>query len=232
MKSAPHTLKVFDEDLERLRALVSELGGQVEAAVFDAVAALIQGDGGRARAVTGAVRKIDALAADVDRKAVELIALRSPLADDLREVLTALKIATLAARVGGCASNIARRTALLGTRRRLAQLTSIAGMAQPVLAMVKAALDAFAARDPDAAARLAEMDDTVDAYHACIFRSLIQEMTRDPRQITAASHLLIVSQKLERTADHAVSIAGQVHFAVTGLPWTAPPRSRRSDEAS
>lgn len=231
MRSAPHTLKVFDDDLDRLRALVSELGGHVEAAVFDAVAALIQADDGRASAVITGAAKMDALAADVDQRAVELIALRSPLADDLRDVLAALKIATLAARVGGCATSIARRTSMLGHGRRLTQLTSIAGMAQPVLAMVKAALDAFAARDEHAAARLAEMDDTVDAYHACIFRSLIQEMTRDPRQITPASHLLIVSQKLERAADHAVSIACQVHFAVTGIPWVSAPESQRSDQA-
>ena len=225
MKSAPHTLKIFDEDLELLRALVSELGGCVESAIFDAVAALVQRDEGRARAVLDSHGKIVALAAEVDRRSVQLIALRCPLADDLREVLAALKIAGSIARMGEAARSIARRTELLGTGPRFDQLTSIAGMAQPVLAMVKAALDAFVARDSGAAPRLAEMDDTVDAYNACIFRSLIEEMMRDPRRITAATHLLIVSQKLERTADHAVSIAGQVHFAATGEPWTAPPPS-------
>ena len=220
MRAAPHTLTAFDEDLEQLRALVSELGGRAEAALFDAMAALVQFDEGRAREVAAADARIDTLAAEVDRRAVQLIALRSPLADDLREVLAALKIAGLIARMGDCAKNIARRTELLGAFPRFGQLTSIAGMAQAVLAMVKASLDAFSARDPRAAAAIERMDDTVDAYHACIFRSLIEEMASDPRRITAASHLLMVSQKLERTADHAVAIACHVHFLVVGSEWT------------
>lgn len=215
MKAAPHTLKAFDEDLEQLRAMVSELGGRVEAAIFEAMAALVQGDTGRARNVVADAR-LDLAAAQVDRRAVQLIALRCPLADDLREVLAALKISDLIARIGNCAKGIARRTVHLGDGPRFEQLTSIAGMAQSVLTMMKAALDAFATRDDRAAAAIERMDDAVDAYHASIFRSLVDEMTRDPRRITAATQLLIVSQKLERAADHAVSIAALVHFAVTG----------------
>lgn len=214
LKAAPHTLSIFDDDLDRLRASVCEMGGRVETAVAGAVAALVQGDAERARRVVGDDEKVDALAAAIERTAVHLIALRSPLADDLREVLAAFKIAGLIARMGDCASNIARRAGQIGDCRGIAQLTSLAAMGDEVGAMVKAALDAFARRDGVAAARVAAMDDAVDNYRSCISRSLIDHMGEDPRSISQGTHLMFAAQKLERIGDHAVGIAGMVGFAV------------------
>lgn len=213
MRAAPHTLSVFDDDLDRLRASVCEMGGRVEAAVADAVAALVQGDPERAARVIADDRRVDALAAQIERTAVHLIALRSPLADDLRDVLAAFKIAGLIARMGDCAKNIAHRSNDIGDARGLAQLTSLGKMAVDVSAMLKAAFDAFARRDGAAAARVAAMDDAVDAWRTAITRSLIDHMTRDSRSIGAATHLLFAAQKLERIGDHAVGIAEMVGFA-------------------
>jgi phosphate transport system protein len=213
LKAAPHTLSVFDDDLDRLRASVCEMGGRVEAAVADAVTALVQGDPERARRVIEDDRKVDALAAQIERTAVNLIALRSPLADDLRDVLAAFKIAGLVARIGDCAKNIAHRTKDIGDARGLPQLASLGTMEHEVSAMLKAALDAFARRDGEAAAKVAAMDDTVDTWRAAITRSLIEHMTRDSRSIQAATHLLFAAQKLERVGDHAVGIAEMVGFA-------------------
>jgi phosphate transport system protein len=213
LRAAPHTLSVFDDDLDRLRASVCEMGGRVEAAVADAVAALVQGDPDRALRVIGDDRKVDALAADIERTAVHLIALRSPLADDLRDVLAAFKSAGLIARMGDCAKNIAHRTQDVGAVRGLPQLSSLGNMADEVGAMMKAAFDAFARRDGAAAARVAAMDDVVDRWRASISRGLIDHMTRDSRSITAATHLLFAAQKLERIGDHAVGIAELVGFA-------------------
>ena len=98
-------------------------------------------------------------------------------------------------------------------------------MRDAVSAMLKSALDAFSTRDAAAAARVLEMDEAVDAFHAGIFRALVEQMTRHPETITAASHLLFVSQKLERIGDHAAAIADMVHFAATG----APPEREMSD---
>jgi phosphate transport system protein len=206
-------LSVFDDDLDRLRASVCEMGGRVEAAVSDAVAALVLGDPERALRVIGDDRKVDALAAEIERTAVHLIALRSPLADDLRDVLAAFKIAGLIARMGDCAKNIAHRVQDVAEMRGLPQLASLGTMAHEVGAMMKAAFDAFARRDGAAAARVAAMDDTVDTWRASITRSLIDHMTGDSRSIGAATHLLFAAQKLERIGDHAVGIAEMVGFA-------------------
>jgi len=213
LKAAPHTLTIFDEDLDRLRADVCEMGGRVETALADAVAALVQGDPDRAGRVIADDYKVDALAADIERTSVHLIALRSPLADDLRDVLAAFKIAGLIARMGDCAKNIAHRVEAVGDCRGLAQLANLATMANEVGAMLKAALDAFARRDGDAAARVAAMDDAVDAWRASISRALIDHMAQDSRSIAAATHLLFTAQKLERIGDHAVGIAEMVGFA-------------------
>lgn len=216
MTTTPHTSTAFDDDLDQLRAMVCEMGGRVEAALADAVEALALGDVERAHRVVAGDAKVDELALDIERHAIHLIALRSPLADDLREVLSAFKIANLIARMGDCAKNIAHRAIVLGAVRPLDQVRSIAGMREAVSPMVKGALDAFSTRDAAAAARVLDMDDIVDTYHSGIFRALVDHMTACPESITAASHLLFVSQKLERIGDHAAAIAGMVHFAVTG----------------
>jgi phosphate transport system protein len=206
-------VSVFDDELERLRALVCEMGGRVEAAVGDAIGALVGLDEARALAVVADDARIDALAARIELEAVQLIALRAPLADDLREVLAAFKIAGLVARMGDCAKNIAHRATLAGDCRAAAPLKSLVAMMHAALAMVKGALDAFTMRDPVAAGQIAALDDALDRYHACISRALVEMMAEDPRHIQAATQLLFVSQKLERIGDHAVGIADTVRFA-------------------
>lgn len=213
MRAAPHTLSVFDDELEQLRALVCEMGGRVEAAVGEALGALVDLDESRALTVVAGDARIDALAARIELEAVQLIALRAPLADDLREVLAAFKIAGLIARMGDCAKNIAHRAILAGDCRGTGALKSLVNMKDAALAMLKAALDAFTARDPVAAEQIIGMDDAVDRFHGCITRALVALMTEDPRHIGAAAQLLFVSQKLERVGDHAVGIAGMVRFA-------------------
>ncbi|MGE0179161.1 MAG: phosphate signaling complex protein PhoU [Sphingomonas sp.] len=226
MQTSPHTLKAFDDDLDRLRALVCELGGRVEAAIADAVQALVRIDPGRAEAVLANHSRVAALVSRIEREAVQMIALRAPLADDLREVLSAFKIVSLIARMGDCAANVARRALLFGGSRPIAEIRTIATLGEGVTAMIKAALDSYSVRDPVAAARVVDMDDQIDALHAGLFRALVDLMTRNPDTITAATHLLIVSQKLERAADHAAAIAAIVHYAATGDAPPSPPDAR------
>lgn len=222
MEPSPHTLTAFDDDLDRLRALVCELGGRVETAIADCVQAIARADTDRAEKVLANQTRVVALVAQVEREAVQLIALRAPLADDLREVLSAFKIVNLIARMCDCATNVARRSLLLNGVRAIAEVRTIATLGDGVAAMVKGALDAYAVRDPVAAARVIAMDDRIDALQAGLFRALVDHMARHPDTITAASHLLIIGQKLERAADHAASIAAMVHYAATGAP-PAPP---------
>lgn len=216
MRDAPHTLSIIDQDLDQLRALVSEMGGRVEAAVQDAVTALVQGDDDKARAVIEADRKIDALAAEIERHALNMIALRMPLAGDLRDVLAALKISILAARMGDCAKNIAHRVPEVAAIRSSEQVRLVQALESEVSAMIKAALDAFVRRSPAEALLVRASDDAADRRCACIFGGLVAFMRERPDQIQPAAHLLFVAQKLERIGDHASAIAQIVHFAVTG----------------
>lgn len=221
LRDAPHTLTVFDDDLDQLRAAVSEMGGRAEAAIGDAVGALVQGDGERARRVVAGDARIDALGFEIERDAVRMIALRNPLADDLREVLAALKISNSVARMGDCAKNIAYRVPILRDARRLEQLKLVLALEEAVLAQVKAALDAFAARSAQAALEVRAGDDLVDDLYACAFRELVRHMTAHPQDIGAGTHILFVAQKLERIGDHAAGIAEIVRFAATGEPVPA-----------
>ena len=223
MIERPHTLKVFDEEVVELRAMVCEMGGRAEAAIADAVHALVEGDEDRAQQVIGLDRKIDDLGAEIEQQAIKLIALRAPLADDLREVLGAFKISHLVARMGDCAKNIAHRASIIGTSPRLDQLRSIARMNAAVGEVVKMSIDSFATRDPDAAARIRAMDAQVEEYCRCIFGSLVEQMTDQPSTIGTAAQLLLVAQKLERIADQATAVSEIVRFMVLGTHAADPP---------
>lgn len=224
-EDAQHTSKAFEEDLAELRALVAEMGGRAERAIRAAVEALTLRDEGRAAGVVADDARIDALAMEVERKAVTLIALRQPLADDLRAVLAALRISGLVARMGDCAKNIARRVPLLSDHVVFEQARIVPHMEEAVSDMVKGALDAFVARDAVRAAAVIAADDEVDEYYAAIFRGMVAHMGAHPHSITAGTHLLFIVQKLERIGDHATTIAGIVHFAVTG-DYAAPADKR------
>lgn len=216
MRQPRHTLSVVDDDLDQLRALVSDMGGRAEASVQEATTALVTGDEDRARAVIAGDARIDALAAEVERSALRVLALRMPLANDLREVLAALKISMLVARMGDCAKNIARRTVAVGPCRSSDQLRMIQALEGEVSAMLKAALDAFVRRSAADAILVRDCDEAVDQHHAWIQRDLAVMMREEPGLIDPATHLMFAAQKLERIGDHASSIAEIVHFAVTG----------------
>ena len=211
-----HTVKAFDEDLTQLRGLVAEMGGRAEAAVSDAIAALVNRDLEGAARIVEEDKAIDTLDAEVERHVVRLIALRAPMADDLREVLAALKIAGLIERMGDYAKNIAKRVPLIAEGGTVEPIAILPPMGSAVSSMVHDALDAFAARDPDAAREVCIADRTVDDFYDSMFRALLTHMMENPQTITAATHLLFVAKNLERIGDHATNVAEMVYFAATG----------------
>jgi len=222
---APHTLSIFDDDLDQLRAMVSEMGGRVEASIHESVTALVRGDEERAQVVVAGDSKVDRLAAEIERHGLRMIALRMPLAGDLRDVLAALKIAMLVARMGDCAKEIAHRAALVGACRSCAPVKLVRSMEVEVSAMVKAALDAFVHRKVEPTIEVSERDAAVDDFHACIWRELITHMQERPEDIDGAAHMMFVSHMLERIGDDAAAVARFVHFAVTGEDM--PPEAGR-----
>ena len=213
---ASHTVKAFDEDLDSLRASIAQMGGLAEAAIAEAMRALVQRDLEAARKVIEADPKIDALEAEIERHAVQIIALRAPMADDLREVVAALKIAGVIERIGDYAKNIAKRVAVVEEHPNLRPASLLPAMAQIASEMVHDVLDAFAARDAEKAAAVCERDKAVDDFYNSIFRTLLTFMMEDPQNITPATHLLFIAKNLERVGDHATNVAEMVYFAATG----------------
>jgi phosphate transport system protein len=216
MATTGHTLKAFDEDLDQLRASIAEMGGLAEAAISNAMRALVERDWEAAQNVIAEDKRLDALEAEVERLAVQIIALRAPMADDLREVVAALKIAGVVERIGDYAKNIAKRVAGIEESPNLRPLSLLPEMARIASGMVHDVLDAFVARDAAKAADVCERDRAVDDFYNSIFRTLLTFMMEDPQNITAATHLLFVAKNLERIGDHATNVAEMVYFAATG----------------
>jgi phosphate transport system protein len=216
MVTTGHTVKAFDEDLGELRALVSEMGGRAEAAIANAMTALIRRDTDMAQRVVEDDRRIDAIEAEIERLVVRLIALRAPMADDLREVLAALKIAGIVERIGDYAKNIAKRVPLLADSRELEPISLLPAMAREAAGMVHDVLDAFAARDAESAVAICRQDKVVDDFYNSLFRTLLTYMMENPHTITGSAHLLFIGKNLERIGDHATNVAEMVYFAATG----------------
>jgi phosphate transport system protein len=213
---AEHTIKAFDVEIGELRGLISEMGGRAEAAIEKAMAALVRGDSTLAASVVADDVKIDLLETEVEKLAVKIIALRAPMADDLREVVAALKIAGVIERIGDYAKNIAKRVNTLKEYRKIEAIAVLPAMAQVASEMVHDVLDAFAARDADAALRVCERDREVDDFYNSIFRTLVTYMMENPATITSAAHLLFITKNIERIGDHATNVAEMVYFAATG----------------
>jgi phosphate transport system protein len=210
-----HTVKAFDEDLDQLRANIAEMGGLAEAAIRESIQALVRRDTEAAAAIIARDERIDELEAEVERSVVNVIALRAPMADDLREIIAALKIAGAVERIGDYARNIAKRAGRL-EGSKIEPLSLLPEMGRIVGEMVKNVLDAFAARDAQKALEVCERDRAVDDFYNSIFRALLTFMMEDPQNITASAHLLFVAKNLERIGDHATNIAEMVYFAATG----------------
>lgn len=219
-----HTVKAFDEDITRLRGLIAEMGGLAEVAIQEALDALVRGDEELGERVVARDKRIDSLEIEVDKLAVRIIALRAPMADDLREVIAALKIAGVVERIGDYSKNIAKRVGMIEGRDRFEPLTLLPAMGELASEMVHDVLTAYAARDPSLAREVIGTDVKVDAFYNSIFRNLVSYMVENPATISSAAQLLFVARNLERIGDHATNVAEMVHFAATG---TYPPDEDR-----
>ena len=215
-RAREHTLKAFDEDLDRLRALIAQMGGLAEHAIGEAMRCLVQRDVNGAMAVVREDVKLDNLEIEAEKRVVQLIALRAPMAGDLREAVAALKISGVVERIGDYAKNIARRVPLLEDSSQIEPLSLLPEMARIATQMVHDVLDAFVNRDPEAAVRVVERDQAVDDFYDSIFRTLLAFMMERPQNIGQSAHLLFVAKNIERVGDHATNIAEMVYYAATG----------------
>jgi phosphate transport system protein len=216
MASQGHTLKAFDEDLDRLRALISEMGGLAEHAIGEAMRCLTERDLDGAHQVIEDDKKLDALEIETERRVIQLIALRAPMAGDLRDVVAALKISGVVERIGDYAKNISKRVPLLEDAGKIEPLSLLPEMARIAAGMVHDVLNAFVSRDAEAAYKVCQRDKAVDDFYDSIFRTLLTHMMENPHTIGQAAHLLFVAKNVERVGDHATNIAEMVYYAATG----------------
>lgn len=212
-----HIVKSFDEDLNHIESLIIEMGGFVEKQIADAATALSRRDVELADSVIAADKRIDALEADVDVNVVRILAQRQPMAQDLRAVVVAPKIASNLERIGDYSKNIAKRTSVLAKVQPIgSSAATIKRMCAMVQNMVTDVLDAYVTRDGDTADDVRLRDEEVDQLHNTLFRELLTYMMEDPRSITPCMHLLFIAKNVERMGDHTTSIAEQVHYMVSG----------------
>lgn len=217
---AEHTVKAFDNEIGQLRGLIAEMGGLAEVAIRDAVESLVRHDEKLAQSVVAADARLDALEAEVDRLAVRIIALRAPMADDLRDVIAALKISGVVERIGDYAKNIAKRVGHIERLAKFEPLTLIPAMASIAEGMVRDVLNAYGARDSELAVEVIKRDEKLDNFYDSIFRNLVSHMMENPATISSAAQLLFVTRSLERIGDHATNVAEMVYFAATGLYYS------------
>lgn len=214
--SDTHIVKSYDEELNRLNSAIAQMGGLAEAQIEQAVEALAKRDVPLAERVIEADARIDALEKSVDQLAVRLLALRQPMADDLRRVVAALKTASDLERIADYATNIAKRSVGLAQLPAMRSVNGMVRMADLVRGNVRQVLDAFIAEDPDMAEDVWRRDEEVDEMYTSLFRELLTYMMEDPRNITPCTHLLFIAKNIERMGDHATNIAETLHFQITG----------------
>ncbi len=216
-----HTVRSYDDELNDLSQKIAEMGGLAEQNVADSVRALVGRDTETAHRTIAADERIDKLQQQVEEAAIQMIARRQPMAQDLREIMAAIRIANDLERVGDLAKNTAKRVIAIegnfGAQRLVAGVEHIAELS---LNQLKNVLDAFASRDLAAALSVWERDDEIDAMYTSLFRELLTYMMEDPRNITFCTHLLFCAKNIERIGDHATNIAETVAYVITGQPLT------------
>jgi phosphate transport system protein len=215
-KMSDHTVKAFSEQLESLSSGVAQMGGLAEAQLADAIEAIAKRDTKLAEGAIAGDPRIDELQQNIEAQALKLLALRQPMAVDLRETLAAIKTASELERIGDLAKNIAKRALVLNREPPIRLTQSLARMGRASLNQLKMVLDAYSDRDANGAETVWRNDGEIDEIYNSLFRELLTYMMEDPRTIGLCTHLLFVAKNIERTGDHATNIAEVVYHMATG----------------
>lgn len=228
-----HTLRFFDEELAQLKTDVVRMGGLAETQLLEAIRAVTDRDMNRAEAAVVTDEQIDALQHGIERAAIRLIALRQPVAQDLRRAVGALKLSLALERAGDYAKNIAKRALVIAQSNPETPLTrSVRRMGDLVAERLNEALNAYSAADVAAAREVWRRDEDIDEHYNSLFRELLTYMMADPHVIGACAHLLFVAKNLERIGDYATSIAEIVLYEVSGEEFAEPRPKWSSIEAA
>ena len=216
MADLQHIVKSYGQELQRLRDLLSEMGGVVENQVALSTQAIRTGDADAATSAVSLDAKVDGLERQAEQLVIRMLALRQPMASDLREIVSALKITAAMERIGDYAKNVAKRSIVLSQFRLPFSMTGLANMSRLVQENLKLVIDAIGEQDVQKALQVWQSDQAIDDLYNSIFRELITYMMEDARNITPCTHLLFIAKNLERIGDHATNIAETLHYAITG----------------
>lgn len=211
-----HIVKSYENELNRLRALMTEMGGMVENQVKLAIQGVVQRDTAAATKAIDSDTAVDAMEREAEQFVIRMLALRQPMAQDLRQIVSSLKMTTDLERIGDYAANVAKRSIVLSQFSLSFPLSGLAQMARLVQENLKMVVDAIGDGDTDKALHVWRSDAPIDDLYNTIFRELITYMMEDPRNITPCTHLLFIAKNLERIGDHATNIAETIYYAVSG----------------
>ncbi len=226
-----HIVTSYDQELQNLRRSIAEMGGIAEKMVADSGQALLRRDAALAQAVIAVDQRLDGLQREIEEKAILLIARRQPLAVDLRETISAIRVSGDLERIGDLAKNVAKRVVAIADQVQLQKIVvGVEHMNELVQGQLKDVLDAYATQDTVAALDVWARDGGIDALYTSLFRELLTYMMEDPRNITFCTHLLFCAKNVERIGDHTTNIAETIHYLATGetLPTERPKNDRSS----
>ena len=229
---AEHIVSSYDNDLQGLRQRISEMGGIAEKMLVESIAALVRHDKALAQAVIASDARLDVLQRDVEENAILTIARRQPLAIDLRETISAIRISGDVERIGDMAKNIGKRALAIGDDFQPQKIVvGLQHMGDLVLGQLKDVLDAYAQKDTAKALDVWKRDGAIDALYTSLFRELLTYMMEDPRNISFCTHLLFCAKNIERIGDHTTNIAENVYYLVHGTA-IADDRPKGDDTSS
>jgi phosphate transport system protein len=230
MNGSGHTVTSYDEDLQAMRNAIIEMGGMAESQLESAVQAFVDRNAELATKTVAEDSAIDELEHAIDNMAIRILALRSPVADDLRLVISALKIASALERVADYAANIAKRVIALNAAPEVRQMSALPRMGEMVQRMISDTLKAYSKEDADLALDVWKRDQEVDQLYNSMFRELLTYMMEDHRNITSCTHLIFMAKNIERIGDHMTNIAEIIIYQVKGA---APSEERpKGDKTS
>ena len=217
---AEHIVKSYDEELTRLSNMIVEMGGLAESQLAASIEAVAKRDSALAAQVIEGDTQVDELERELDNLAIRLLALRQPMARDLREIFAALKIGADLERICDYAANVAKRSIALSQTPPIQPVHALPRMGALALALVHDVIDAFVQRDADKALEVWRRDEELDEMYSSLFREFLTYMMEDPRNISACTHLLFMAKNIERIGDHATNIAEDLYYLVHGTPLT------------
>jgi phosphate transport system protein len=216
--ASEHIARAYEEELRKLSNAIAEMGGLAESQLGLAIEAVAKRDTELAARVVEGDAQVDQLERDVDNLAIRLLALRQPVARDLREIFAALKIASDLERIADYASNVAKRSIALSQSPPVRPVYALPRMARFAQMEIKDVLDAYVQRDADKAYSVWIRDAELDEMYSSLFRELLTYMMEDPRSIGSCTHLLFMAKNIERIGDHATNIAENLYYLVNGSP--------------